>query len=187
MSASLKCVREFTHWISDTWNEIAGGKDPKHLLAGTSVERMRSVGVAVRYVSGYASKTDQTRPGDKVGRYWGIVGRAKIPWGTAERIPLSRAQSKIVLRTMRRFMQAVNRQSRIRKVAKLVALKPSELTSWGGWFQRGRTHWGKHLRAVGGKMPQRLRLRNLRSMNVFLDADFWITELSALQNLAGSS
>jgi hypothetical protein len=26
-------------------------------------------------------------------------------------------------------------------------------------------------------MPQKLRLRNLRSMNVFLDADEWLTKL----------
>jgi hypothetical protein len=81
---------------------------------------------------------------------------------------------------MRRFMQAMNRQSRIRRVAKLVALRPSELTGWGGWFEQRSVHWGKHLRRSGAKMPQKLRLRNLRSMNVFLYADFWAEKLLAL-------
>jgi hypothetical protein len=173
-------LREFRHWLSDVWNEIAGDGDPNHLLAGNSVERMRNPGAAIRYVSGYASKTDQTRPGQKVGRYWGVVGRNQIPWGKAETVGLNEAQSKIVIRTMRRYIRAVNRQSRIRRVAKLVALKPHELTGWGGWFDRHRTHWGKHLRAGGAKMPQKHRLRNLRSMNVFLDADFWAAKIPSL-------
>jgi hypothetical protein len=173
-------LRDFRHWISDVWNEIAGDGDPNHLLAGTSVEQMRNPGAAIRYVSGYASKTDQTRPGEKVGRYWGVVGRNKIPWGKVETVNLDQEQSKIVVRTMRRYIQAVNRQSRVRRVAKLVALKPEELIGWGGWFDRRRIHYGKHLRAAGKKMPPKIHLRNLRSLNVFLDADFWATKLPTL-------
>jgi hypothetical protein len=151
-------------------------------MAGTSVERMRKPEAAIRYVSGYASKTDQTRPGEKVGRYWGVVGRAKIPWGRPEVISLNEGQSKVVLRTMRRFIQAVNRQARIRRVAKLIRLTPTELTGCG-WFERWPVNWAKHLRASGSKMPARLRLRNLRSMNVFLDGDFWAQRLPKLLNL----
>ena len=173
-------LRDLRHWISDVWNEIAGDGDPNHLLAGTSAERMRNPGAAIRYVSGYASKADQTRPGEKVGRYWGVVGRNHIPWGTAETVSLDEEQSKIVLRTMRRYMRAVNRQSRIRRVAKMVALEPKELIGWGGWFDRHRMHYGKHLRAAGAKMPQKLRLRNLRSMNVFLNVEQWREKLGAL-------
>jgi hypothetical protein len=32
----------------------------------------------------------------------------------------------------------------------------------------------ERLRADGAKMPQKLRLRNLWSMNAFLNADFWL-------------
>jgi hypothetical protein len=174
--------REFIHWISDAWNEVAGNGDPSHLLAGTSVERMRHSGAATRYVSGYASKSDQTKPGEKVGRYWGVVGNDRIPWGTPEVIPLDRAQSKVVLRIMRRYLQSVNRQSRIKRVAKMVRGTSSELISWG-WFEQRPIHWGKQLRAGGKKMPSKLRLRNLRSMNIFLDADFWIEKVSRLIQL----
>jgi hypothetical protein len=167
-------LRDLRHWISDVWNEIAGDGDPNHLLAGTSVERMRNPGAAIRYVSGYTSKTDQTRPGEKVGRYWGVVGSSRIPWGEPEIIHLDEAQTRQFVRTARRYLRAVNRQSRIKRVARLVGLRPDELSRCS-WFTRRRTfNWGKHLRQCGQRMPPKLRIRNLRSMNLFLHADVWL-------------
>jgi hypothetical protein len=95
---------------------------------------------------------------------------------------LDHAQAKFVMRTVRRYMLSVNRQTRIRRVARQVGLKPWELTSFGGWFNREAWHrpWGKWLRAAGGTMPQKLRVRNLRSMNMFLNADFWFEKLAPL-------
>ena len=170
--------RDFMHWLSDVWNEIVEG-DASHFAAGTSIERMRSVGAAIRYVSGYASKADQTLPGQKVGRYWGVVGKERIPWGKEEVTSLDHDQARFVMRTLRRYIMATNRQTRIRIVARQLKLRPGELETFGGWFQRQtwRRPWGKHLRACGGHMPQKLRLRNLSSMNVFLDADFWAGKL----------
>ncbi len=72
---------------------------------------------------------------------------------------------------------AVNREQRIKRVARQIRWKPSELVSFGGWFEGHKLNWGKRLRADGHQMPQKLRLRNLRSMNVFLDADFWATSI----------
>lgn len=135
-------LREFRHWLSEVWNEVAGDGAPNHLLARTSVERVRRAGAPTRYVSGYASKADQTRPGEKVVRYWRVVGRENVSWGTTEIVSLSEKQSAMMLRTARRFVRAVNRQSRINRVAKMVALKPSELTSWGGWFEGNGIHYG---------------------------------------------
>jgi hypothetical protein len=174
--------RDFLLWISDVWNEIAGDRDQDHFLAGTRVEKMRSPAAAVRYVSGYASKADQTLPGQKVGRYWGIVGRNNIPWGEPETLQLNSTEAKFVMRTCRRYIAAVNRETRIRIVAKRVKLRPWELTSFGGWFCRSRRplDWGKHLRASGGRMPQKLRLRNLKSLNVFLTADFWADKIRSV-------
>jgi hypothetical protein len=176
--------RELIHWVSDAWNQIAGSSDPHHLLAGTRVERMRHPGAAIRYVSGYASKRDQTRPGCRVGRYWGVVGRDRIRWGEAETVGLSERESKVVLRTVRRFMISVNRESRIKRTGKLFGLTASEVRS-GGWFEKHRFHYGKWLRATGRKLPPKLRLRNLRSMNVFLDADFW--SLKVHQMIGGNT
>jgi len=89
----------------------------------------------------------------------------------------------MVRRTCRRYILSVNRQTRIRIVARHVALKPHELIGFGGWFDH-RVHYGKHLRRCGIKMPRKLKLRNLYSMNVFLDADFWLAKLPMLLALA---
>ena len=180
-------VRAIIDFISEAWFEVVRSGDEKHFIAGTRVEKMRSAKAAIRYVSGYASKTDQTLPGKKVGRYWGVVGKENIPWGRPETIVLDHAQSKFMLRTVRRYIQSVNRETRIRRVAKQVGLKPSQFISFGGWFERGDINWGKRFRAAGSKMPQKLRLRNLRSMNVFLDADFWAAKLPNLISAASDA
>jgi hypothetical protein len=130
-SEGLRAIIEF---ISEAWFEVVGSGDEKHFIAGTRVEKMRSATAAIRYVSGYASKSDQTLVGKKVGRYWGVVGKRNIPWGDPEIIWLDERQCKVALRTMRRFVASANRQSRIRRVARLMKLKPQELTGWGGWF-----------------------------------------------------
>lgn len=67
-------LREIIDFISKAWFEVVASGDEKHFIAGTRVEKMRSVtAAAVRYVSGYASKKDQTLRGKNVGRYWGVV------------------------------------------------------------------------------------------------------------------
>jgi hypothetical protein len=180
-SEGFRAIIEF---VSEAWFEVVGSGDQKHFIAGTRVEKIRTVMGAMHYVSGYASKSDQTLPGRKVGRYWGVVARKNIPWGQPETIALNQAESKLTLRTVRRYIQSVNRQTRIRRVARQVGLKPSQLISFGGWFERGDINWGKRFRAAGRKLPQKLRLRNLRSMTVFLDADFWAKKLPVLLLLA---
>ena len=166
-------------FISEAWFQVVGSGDQKHFIAGTRVEKMRSATAAIRYVTGYASKTDQTLVGKKAGRYWGVVGKQNIPWGPAEKIELNERQAKMVLRTCRRFILAVNREQRIKRVARQVRSRPSDVISLG-WFGHRHVNWGKHLRATGRRMPQKLRLRNLRSMNVFLDADFWALRIADL-------
>lgn len=173
-SEGFRAIIEF---VSEAWFEVVGSGDQKHFIAGTRAEKIRTAMGAMRYVSGYASKSDQTLPGRKVGRYWGVVARKNIPWGQPETIALNQAESKLMLRTVRRYIQSVNRETRIRRVARQVGLKPSQLISFGHWFERGDINWGKRLRAAGGRLPQKLRLRNLRSMNVFLDAEFWAGKL----------
>lgn len=175
-SEGLRAIIDF---ISEAWFQVVGSGDEKHFIAGTRVEKMRSATAAIRYVSGYASKTDQTLVGKKVGRYWGVVGKQNIPWGPVEIVELDERQSKTVLRACRRFIAAVNRQQRMKCVARQMRLRPSDLVSMG-WFGHRDVNWAKHLRGTGRRMPQKLRLRNLRSMNVFLDADFWSKKLPGL-------
>lgn len=177
--------RAIIDFISEAWFQVVGSGDQKHFIAGTRVEKLRSATAAIRYVSGYASKTDQTLVGKKVGRYWGVVGTENIPWGPAETIELDERQAKMVMRTCRRFIMAVNREQRIKRVARQTRSRPGDVVSLG-WFGYRQVHWGKHLRATGRRMPQKLRLRNLQSINIFLDADFWKGRIERLKSLASS-
>jgi len=108
-------VEEFKLWLSKTWFEVVASGDVKHLAAGTRVERIASRSKAMAYCSGYASKDDQTRPGDYVGRYWGACQRKNIPWAKLAHIELTEKQAKVVRRTMRRFTLASLREGFLRR------------------------------------------------------------------------
>ena len=63
-------LREFRGWLARDWYEVVGSGDEQHLRAGTSADLIKSQFGTMRYVSGYVSDGDQTKPGCKVGRYW---------------------------------------------------------------------------------------------------------------------
>src|SRR5262249_22298648 len=162
---------KFRVWLAWNWFEVVASGDQKHFLAGTSADLINSQFGIMRYVSGYGSKSDQTKPGCKVGRYWGIVGRANIPWAQQKVIELSAAQAKLVRRTARRYMQAMNRVRRMRRLERLV---PAEICSafvLNGDLRcfRKRCPDAK----IFQQLPRKLRLKNNRNVNVFCDATFW--------------
>jgi hypothetical protein len=66
-------------WIASSWYEVVRSGDPRHLVAGTEVHRVRRKRHALAYISKYLGKVDQTCGADYPGRYWGIVGRAHEP------------------------------------------------------------------------------------------------------------
>lgn len=60
--------------VSQKWFDIVGSEDPKHLKAGTRVEKLRRPDAAGRYAAKYAGKPHQKRVPDgyqNVGRWWG--------------------------------------------------------------------------------------------------------------------
>jgi hypothetical protein len=147
-------------------------------LAGTSADPTKSQFGIIRYVSGYASKLDQTRPGCNVGRYWGIVGRANIPWAKENVIELSVAEGKLVRRTTRRYIQAMNQQRRIRHLEKFWPRELCASAMLSGEFRRMRK-LGPALKMFQ-HLPRKLRLKNNRNVNVFCDARFWEQGLAKL-------
>src|SRR5207244_7705521 len=151
---------------------------------GTGAERLRTMGGAIRYVSGgYDAREDQTwQGGEDVGRYWGVIAEAKIPWGEPEKIELSVEQSKLVRRTLLRYMLALNRERQIRFTGKQIALSAEDVKECG-WFEGKREIFTKHIRRCGGKTLPKLRLRNTDNLNVFLNADFWAEKLPKLLSL----
>ena len=66
------------HWLSQAWYEVVGSGDPRHLLAGTRVELVRSVGGVLHYTSKNICKAENAEL-EGIGRMWGIVGRSELP------------------------------------------------------------------------------------------------------------
>lgn len=89
-------------WLSQTWYEVVGSHDLRHLAAGTNVQLARSHRGVVSYASKYAAKR-QALPEDwqgGVGRWWGVLGRANlgIVWRWA---PLTQPQYFQAVRLVR--------------------------------------------------------------------------------------
>lgn len=176
-----RALLRFREWLAQAWFEVVGSGDLKHLHAGTSAELLRSQFAMMRYCGGYVSKNDQTLTGRTVGRYWGIVGRRSIPFGEASSLSLSRSESILVRRTMRRSMMAANRERRIRHFD----LTKSRLFYLTGKLRQVRKanpdliHW-KH-------RPRKLRLKNNQTINLFCDSDSWAEVVRRLCSLAATA
>lgn len=70
-------IEEIRDFVRNAWWEVCGELSEDHLKAGTRVERLRSHNGTVSYISKYMGKEEA---GDlKVGRWWGIKGRSKLP------------------------------------------------------------------------------------------------------------
>src|SRR4029434_5445515 len=132
---------------------------------------MKSQFGIIRYVGGYASKSDQTRPGCRVGRYWGILGRANIPWAKEKIKELSSAQATLVRRTARRYMQAMNRGRRIRHLERSLPKEMCAAFMLNGDLRRLRKRCPEF--KMFEHLPRKVRLKNNRNVNVFCDARFW--------------
>jgi hypothetical protein len=71
-------------WLAETWYKVAGTNDPKHLQAGTRVERARSFRGVMCYAGKKYMGKEVTLPAgwEHVGRFWGACGgrkRKKFP------------------------------------------------------------------------------------------------------------
>lgn len=77
-------------WLASQWFAIVGSGDPKHLLAGTRAEYLRSGrGGTVSYARKYASKQEQKilppmLETSGFGRWWGIKGCRDVVAATTE-------------------------------------------------------------------------------------------------------
>ena len=175
-------VGKFRIWVACNWFEVVGSGNPEHLRAGTSADLINSQFGIMRYVSGYVSKSDQTKPGCRVGRYWGVVGRANIPWAKQNVIELSSAQAKLVRRTARRYMYAMNRVRRIRGLERLLPRRTCAPFMLNGDLRRFRKRCPDA--KIFEQLPRKLRLKNNRNVNLFCDAVFWEQGLARLLHQA---
>ncbi len=95
--------RALRAWLPMAWFEVCQTDVPAHLQAGTRVERPRcGVGLSA-YLAKYASK-GRAAPGVDAsawGRWWGVVGRASVPWARPEVFEVSRPTAVRLVRWVR--------------------------------------------------------------------------------------
>jgi hypothetical protein len=66
-------------WLSAVWYAIVGSNDPKHLQAGTNVERVRKDEKIIGYIAKYFTKDGDSRLDIVTGRTWGSRGVKHLP------------------------------------------------------------------------------------------------------------
>lgn len=66
-------------WLSRTWYEVVKTGDERHLRAGTQVQRVKSYRKALAYAAKYVAKLSAGKADIAPGRFWGVVGRNKLP------------------------------------------------------------------------------------------------------------
>jgi hypothetical protein len=67
-------------WLALAWYEVVGSGDPRHLQAGTRVERVKSWRGVMSYAAKYLGKVEaSTDWPEYVGRWWGVSGRGLLP------------------------------------------------------------------------------------------------------------
>jgi len=103
-------LEPFMDFVPGAWFEIAGGGDEKHLRWHKGefenqhcVQQVYSLNGVLRYASKYLGKTFEVEGWQKVGRYWGIVNRANIPFGELVVEEVTRSKALEVMRYQRRF------------------------------------------------------------------------------------
>ncbi len=182
LQEKTRALCRFREWLAETWFEVVNSGDSKHLAAGTSAEVMRSSVAILRYCAGYVSKSDQTLVGVKVGRYWGIVGRSRIPFGNALSVTLSPAEHRLIRRTMVRSMKAQNRVRRIKYLAEQGFREQATNELLSGRLRELRKR--RPELACFKRLPRKLRFRNNDSVNLFCDANRWAGYCERLVDLA---
>lgn len=104
--------QELRRWIPTAWWECCGCICDDHLRAGTKVEMLRSWRGVMSYVSKYMAKVEEYPPDlESVGRAWGVVNAAAIPWARCTAMTCSNATANQMIRFMRRYARMKARSS----------------------------------------------------------------------------
>jgi hypothetical protein len=65
--------------VANSWYEVRGKLNEKHLRTGTHVKEVRSWRGATSYVEKYVAKPEQFPEGVETGRAWGVWARIFSP------------------------------------------------------------------------------------------------------------
>jgi hypothetical protein len=95
-------------WVSRNWFGVVGSGDFAHYLAGTRVERLRTIKGAFAYAGKryMAKKEEMPVLEQKPGRYWGVIGREHLPLGKREDREVTASEAVKLRRVMRRYRLA---------------------------------------------------------------------------------
>lgn len=99
----------FKRWVSRNWYDVVASGALRHYRAGTRVERIKNF----HQLCGYAAKRyvakHEVVPGlaTKPGRFWGVIGRAKLPAARPEEIEISVDQAIRVRRVFRGYRRSI--------------------------------------------------------------------------------
>jgi hypothetical protein len=101
-------------WVSRNWFGVVGSGDFAHYLAGTRVERLKTIKGAFAYAGKryLAKKEEMPVMEQRPGRYWGVIGRKHLPLGKREDREVSASQAVKLRRVMRRYRVANTSQEK---------------------------------------------------------------------------
>jgi hypothetical protein len=91
------------HRLGGEPGRIAAEEVKESIRVGTKIEKLRSWRGVAFYVAKYISKGVQGG-WENVGRYWGIVGRAQMPWSPVGEEFLDYRTAILIRRTARRYL-----------------------------------------------------------------------------------
>ncbi len=94
---------EFRHWLDNTSDLPEEVKDS--IRVGTRIEKLRSWNGVAYYVAKYISK-GVDGGWENAGRYWGIVGRASMPWSPVGENFINFRTAILIRRTARRYLRS---------------------------------------------------------------------------------
>jgi hypothetical protein len=83
---SFGSLKDLRHFVSTSWYKVCGEVGEGNLLAGTSVEEIRTWRKATSYVEKYMAKEEEFPEGIETGRIWGVWNKKFLPiqWETVK-------------------------------------------------------------------------------------------------------
>lgn len=107
---------DLKRYVGETWYQVVGSGDNRHLRAGTRVEQIREPGGIMFYASKYLGKVVQVPEEYKklwkhVGRWWGVINRRALQFVEPVTCDISPKKAFEVIRLLKRYAHIRNRRA----------------------------------------------------------------------------
>lgn len=101
-------IDKFRFWLSESWFQVVGSHNEKHLLAGTNCTVMRSWQGSMAYAAKYLTKIEENSY-ENIGRHWGVYFRGDLPEAESVALEITDEQAVKIIRWFRKFSGVSNR------------------------------------------------------------------------------